>query len=158
MKHKPRMLSIYHSKKDFKQAKMELQSKCSCSDRAFKLQIWYCPLLLFRTFNFYHLAFKYQCRQTARVLFIFKCPWVHLCGPVFSLLTVKLHLLGQGHLVELINVKYLKSKTFTRKQCHLCYISYYKNLSPYKEKGLSHFIQMEQLQTFHRQTTYSWLN
>ena len=95
--------------------------------------------LLFRRFNLYHLAFKSQCRQIAGDLFIFKCPFLHLCGPAFSLLAVKLHLLGQGHLVELIKVKYLKSKILTRKQYDVIFVIPVTTSTspPTKKKGIS---------------------
>jgi hypothetical protein len=76
---------------------------------------------------------------------------------MFSLLAVKLHLLGQGHLVELIEIKYLKSKTLRRKQYVIFAMPVTTGTYLPTEKVLSHFIQMKQLKTFNKQANYSWL-
>jgi hypothetical protein len=103
------------------------------------------------------MAFKSQCRQIAGDLFIFKCPCVHLCRPVFSLLAVKLHLLGQGHLVELIKVKYLKSKTLTRKQYVIFVIPVTTSTSlPTKKKGYLTSFKWSNFKPSTK-TNYSWL-
>jgi len=54
-------------------------------------------------------------------------------------LAVKLHLLGQGHLVELIKVKYLKSKILTRKQYDVIFVIPVTTSTslPAKKKGIS---------------------